>query len=216
MDPKDIAKIISEDITVNNGKLYEDINGIPIDGDSKIDQFLKIIDREYINLDINDEKFKKLWAKYFHYDINTAADIIRHSSQSSRAAELADILNKTIQQKPNWPGTLKNFEVTIDNLGQSSVRKYEIEAPNKIYAVLQAMSLSRTGDNIPWGQFNDLKLNYGKSDVAKSYPLIQTLAHVEGNSNMNLYRYRVYDEDISYDNIRHVLANDWSIILPLP
>lgn len=216
MDPKDIAKIISEDITTNNGKLYEDIEGIRIDGDSKVDQFLKVIDIEYIALDVNDEKFKKVWAKYFpDYNINTAADVIRHGSHNKYSGELAAILDATIQHKPepSWPGDLKKFDVTIEDAQTGQIKRYEqIKAPFRVYAALQAISLSSTGDNIPWEQFKKLQSEYGKPEMKDVYPLVQALEHATHDDKI----YKVFDDKVSFEDIQYIMGLNWNIILPLP
>lgn len=214
MEPKEISKLISEDITFNNG-LFEDIDGIRIDGDSKVDQFLKVIDREYIDLNVNDEKFKKVWAKHFpHDDIETAADEIRHSSHNKYSGELAAILDATIQHKPepDFPGKLKNFDVTIEDVQTGQIKRYEIEAPFRVYAALQAISLSSTGDNIPWEQFKKLQSRYGKPEMKDVYPLVQALEHATHDDKI----YKVFDEEVSFEDIQYIMGLNWDIILPLP
>lgn len=96
----DIAKVISEDINDNNGiKLFEDIHGIPIDGNAKIDQFMQYIDQAYSDFDIKDPKFQKIWDKFFPgVDIKTAPDVIKQDSNSSRAQELAALLSGNHKQ----------------------------------------------------------------------------------------------------------------------
>ena len=142
MDIKEIASRLGN-IKYNNGVITESIDGLPIDGNEPIDEFMKYIDSNYIDFNINDPKFQQAWRVWSQKmassgnfemegddgNLSIIPTIISSTSNSTNARQFADLLikNSKIKQyheSKEKSSKLRNMDENVSQILGKPVETY--------------------------------------------------------------------------------------------